>query len=246
MNPSDVAPMVQPSLPTAAAFVMIVLGIVGAFVFAVRWTGLRRDDASAVVRRDTLRAAGGATLYLAVTAGVAASGVLARDGTPPPLMVFLVATNVVSIGVAFSKLGTRLVRGLPMAALVGFQAFRLPLELILHHWYEQGVLPVTMTYAGRNFDIISGVLGTVVLVWAIRGSVPRPVVRVANLVGFALLLRVASLAVLSSPIPIRQYFEGPPVQLALHVPTVWIVPFCVGGALAAHLMAFRAFRRRPG
>ncbi|MEM6293128.1 MAG: hypothetical protein AAGA54_17765 [Myxococcota bacterium] len=237
--------MVQPSLPTAAAFVLIVLGVVAAFIYAVRWTGARRGDAPATVRRDTLRAAVGASLYLAATAGVAASGVLARDGVPPPLMVFLVGTNLVSIGVAFSRLGTRLVQGLPLVALVGVQAFRLPLELILHRWYEEGVLPITMTYAGRNFDIISGVLGLIVLLWAVRGTVPRAVVRLANLVGFALLLRVASIAVMSSPIPLRQYFEGPPVLLALHVPTVWIVPFCVGGALAAHLMTFRALRRRP-
>ena len=62
------------------------------------------------------------------------------------------------------------------------------------------------------------------------------------MLGLGLLLRVASIAVLSSPLPIRRYFEGPPVQLASHVPTVWIVPLCVGGALAGHVVALRWLR----
>ena len=54
--------------------------------------------------------------------------------------------------------------GLPIAALVGVQAFRLPLELVLARWKNQGVIPVQMTFEGHNFDIVTGVLALVTAV----------------------------------------------------------------------------------
>ena len=242
MSPEDVPPMVQPSLLSQVVFVAIVLGVVMALVYAVRWTGRVRGDAPPIVARDVRRATLVLVAYLGLTAAVSSSGVLERGGTPPPLMGFLGACNLVALGVALSPLGRRLASVLPVAAIVGFQAFRLPLELVLHRWYVEGVLPVTMTYAGRNFDILSGVLAIPVALWAWKGRAPRWAIAAYTVVGLGLLLRVASIAVLSSPLPLRRYFEGPPVQLAAYVPTVWIVPFCVGGALAGHVIALRWLR----
>ena len=36
------------------------------------------------------------------------------------------------------------------------QAFRLPLEMILHGLYDSGDLPVQMTWSGLNFDVVTG------------------------------------------------------------------------------------------
>jgi hypothetical protein len=58
-----------------------------------------------------------------------------------------------------------------------------------------------------------------------------------------LLVNVARVAAFSSPVPFRSYLEGPPVLLAFHVPFVWIVPICVGGALFGHLLVFRRLAR---
>ena len=237
MSPETVAPMVPPSFGSQVAFVAIVLGIVLAFLYAVRRTGQARGDAPKRVARDVRRAGLVMVAYLAITAGVASSGMLGRSGSPPPLMSFLVACNLVALTAAVSPLGLRFAQHLPIAAIVGFQAFRLPLELVLHRWYVEGVLPVTMTYAGRNFDIVSGLLALPLTLWAWKGAAPGWAIAGYTVLGLGLLLRVASLAVLSSPLPLRLYFEGPPVQLAAYVPTVWIVPLCVGGALAGHVVA---------
>jgi hypothetical protein len=44
----------------------------------------------------------------------------------------------------------------PLAVLVGVQGFRLPLELLMHRAYAEGLMPVQMSYSGRNFDIVTG------------------------------------------------------------------------------------------
>jgi len=158
---------------------------------------------------------------------------------PPPLALFAAGSMAFSVAAAFSPLGTRLVHGVPIAALIAAQGFRLPLEIVLHAWKDQGVLPFQMTFEGHNFDIVSGVTALLVGAWLWRGKPKRSVVWMFNIVASTLLLMVATIAVLSSPLPIRQYLNDPPVLLALHAPYGWIIPACVGGALFGHLLVFR-------
>jgi hypothetical protein len=237
--------MVQPSTATTVAFSAIVLGIAAALVYGVRYTGLARGDAPSRVRRQVVWTAAVVAAYLGLTAAVTASGVLANPGPPPTIMLFMAGSNLVAVLFAFSPLGRRFADHLPLAALVGFQAFRLPLELILHRWYAQGVLPVQMTYEGLNFDILSGIGGLLLAVWASKGRPPKWVAWLYNVMGLGLLVTVATIAMLSSPVPFRQFHEGPTVLLGMYVPYSWIVPFCVAGALAGHLITFRHLVRRP-
>src|SRR4029077_9599369 len=119
-------------------------------------------------------------------------------------------------------------RGSQPAALLGGRAFRLPLELVLHAWKNQGVIPVQMTFEGHNFDIVTGVLAIATGVYLYRAGehASRGVVLAFNVVGSALLLAVTTIAVLSSPLPIRAYHNGPALMVGYHFPYGWIVPFC--------------------
>jgi hypothetical protein len=99
-----------------------------------------------------------------------------------------------------------------------------------------------MTFAGHNFDIVTGILALALGLWGRRHPLPRAAILGFNLIGTALLATVATIAVLSTPIPLRRYLEDPPVLLAFHVPYVWIVPICVGGALFGHVLLFRRLR----
>ena len=74
---------------------------------------------------------------------------------------------------ARSSIGDRLARGLPLAYLVGFQAFRFPLELAIHRAYVEGVMPVQMSYSGRNFDIVTGLTALVLAAALAMARVPR-------------------------------------------------------------------------
>ena len=105
-----------------------------------------------------------------------------------------------------------------------------------------------MTYAGYNFDILTGTSALLLGAWlAFRNAPPsRALVLVWNTFGMLLLLNVMTIAVLSSPLPIRMFTQGVPVLLAFYFPYGWIVPFCVGGALFGHVLVFRwALRRHP-
>lgn len=242
----DIPPMVQPSTASTAAFVGVVAAVAVMLVVGTQAAGPRLREAPAYTARWSRGTALALLAWLVVTAAISGSGVLEAPGTPPRAMFFFVGTNLAAVIFAFSPAGTRLAAGLPVAALVGFHAFRLPLELVLHQWYAEGVLPVQMTYAGHNFDIVTGTLalGVGIALW--RGGTSWWLVLAFNLVGFALLVTVASIALLSSPIPLRTYMNEPPVLLVFHAPYGWIVPMCVAPALAGHLVLFRWLWRARG
>ena len=244
MPQQEIPAMVQPSTVTTVVFVLIVAALAVAFVVGVARGG-GGDESDEARRRWTIGAAVGTVLWLAVFGAVSASGILETPMLPPPAMLFMVASMLGAIIVAFSRVGARL-SGLPVAALVGFQAFRLPLEIVLHQWAREGVLPVQMTFNGHNFDIVTGVLAIVVGALARRGRAPRALVLGFNVVGLGLLITVGAIAIMSSPIPLRTYFNDPPVLLAFYFPYGWIVPVCVAGALLGHLLVFRALARREG
>jgi hypothetical protein len=184
--------------------------------------------------------AGIASIYLVVPAALASRGLLDRyDPLPAPALVMVAIITALTLAIALSSPGARVVAGVGLPALVGFQAFRIPLEWILYRLYQQGVIPVQMTYAGRNFDIVTGVTAAALAVWLLWGRPPKRIVLAWNILGLALLANIVTIAVLSTPVPFRQFGDGPPNTLPSLVPYVWLPTFLVQLALAGHLLLFR-------
>lgn len=230
--------MLQPSATSSAAFVLIVLTLAVLFVLgARRAAGGSKNPAAA--RRASVRVSLGVGALLAGTAYLGSSGALLSLVGGPAVVAYPLLCNALGLGLALSPLGRRFAERVPVAALVGFQSFRLPLELVLHSWYEQGVMPVQMTYAGDNLDIVTGCLALVtgLLLW--RGRAGRGSVLAFNVVGLGLLLNVMSVAIRSLPGPLRAYAADPPLLLPLQAPYTWIVSICVAGALFGHVVALR-------
>lgn len=218
------------SLPSVLAFRLIVAAVVAAFLWAVhRAYGRGRTLTITLVLLF---------LWLGALSGLVASGRM--SGLPfQGLPFFFGPILLISAGAALSPFGGRIARAVPVAALVGFQAFRLPLELVLHSWAAQGTIPGTMTWTGQNWDIVSGIAALLAAPFA--GRYPG-VARAANIIGFALLINVLRVAILSSPFPFG-WGQQPPLLLALHLPYALIGPVCVGGALFGHIVLTRALWR---
>ena len=219
------------SAGSLAAFVSVVLAVVVAFLWAVH-RSYRTGRAVALA-------------MLALAAWLGGLSALIVSGRMPllpfsGLPFFFAPIVLIGLGAGLSPLGGKLAGGVPLAALVGFQAFRLPLELVLHTWAAQGVIPETMTWTGQNWDIISGVTALVCAPLAARHRIAA---RVANIVGFALLVNVMRVAILSSPVPFG-WGQQPPLLLALHLPYAFIGPVCVGGALFGHVVLTRALWKK--
>ena len=222
------------SLASLLAFLAICAGVVFAFLIGV-WASARRESVSPL--RRTWPVAIGMILWLTAILLLVGSGWL--EGDQRRVLFCGAAINAVSLGIGLSRIGGWL-SGLPLSGLVAFQGFRLPLELVLHSWVAQGVIPATMTWSGRNWDIVSGVLALIAAPFCRRSKV---VAWIANAIGLALLVNVMRAAVLSSPVPFG-WPVVPRLALIFHSPYALIIPVCIGGALIGHVALTRALIRR--
>ena len=223
-------------------FVVLPLLVAAGFVLACDAADRQLGERADVRRWRTLRIGAAVPAWLLLTTLAAASGVLRRfDTFPPPFAGLVLAVLALGIGVAVSPLGTRLVRGLPLWVLVGSQVFRFPLELLMHEASVAGTMPAQMSYSGQNYDIVTGVSAGLLGWWLARGRVPRWIVAAWNVLGFALLVNVVTVAIVSTPI--FQWFG--PDRLNTFVtfpPFVWLPSVLVPAALIGHLLVWRKFR----
>lgn len=230
----------QPSLAVSAAFLAIVASLLALLAASVRQAELRLGAAPARARRQALVATACASAWLAVTFVLAASGFLADFEARPPRLLFafppaLAACLVIALGSA----GGRLARGLPVALLVGFQCFRVPVELVLHRLATEGVLPERMTYEGANFDILTGLAALPVAWLAWRDRLPRWGLVLFNVAGLALLATIVTIAILSMPYGFRHFQDGPANAVVFSWPFIWLPAFVVPAALFGHVLSLR-------
>jgi hypothetical protein len=199
-----------------------------------------------VARGGTSPAAaiGGIGLAMAIEWSLAASGVLARWSLrPPPFMVMMAALFALTLATALRGPGSRIAAGASFALLIGTQAFRLPLELVMHQAAREGVMPVQMTYTGWNFDIVTGSLAIPIALLAAAGRAPRWLIVCWNLGGLLLLINIVTIAIVSTP-PIAAFGADHLNTWVTDPPYVWLPGVLVPAALFGHVLMLRKLAHR--
>ena len=158
------------------------------------------------------------------------------------MAILIVSFFAVAFALGLGPVGARLAQAVPLATLVGLQAFRLPLEMVMHRAATLGIMPPEMSYAGYNFDILTGA-GAIALTAALRAgvAVTRGLVWVWNVWGLWCLAVIAVVAVASSPM-VRAFGDDPRHvnTWVLFFPYVWLPAVLVTIALAGHIVLTRA------
>lgn len=182
--------------------------------------------------------------WLSFSAALALTGWLAVfDAVPPHFFALVMPTLVATFALAFSKAGQNLGERAGILGLVGFQVFRIPVEWVLFQLHRDGIVPVQMTFEGRNFDVLTGLSAPLVAWLAYRGVIGRRGLVAWNCAGLALLANIVTIAILSTPTPLRVFVNEPANTFITHWPWVWLPAFLVPAALLGHLLAFRKLAR---
>lgn len=225
----------------AQMFLALVAAVAALFVSAQsRLAG----DSPAERLRGTLAGALVVAVWLGVSGLLAARGALSDFArVPPPFALLMLAFTAATTALALSPLGTKLVTNAPLAWLVGYQAFRVPLEYWLHAMWERGFIPVQMTWSGVNFDVATGIAALAVAGLAARGRAPRALVAAWNALGCALLATIVTVAFLSMPTPLRVFTNEPASTIVATLPYVWLPAFLVQAAWFGHLLVWRRLAR---
>jgi hypothetical protein len=223
------------------AFAALTVLVAALFPISVGWSRIRLGEPRGQALRAGLLAALGVAAWLTITGLAASTGRLAFGPMPPPLLILFVVMVVGVVSLSVSRVGRDLALGLPLAFLVGVQTFRLPLELLMHRAWEEGVMPAQMSYSGLNFDIVTGATAPIVAVLLARGVISLRVVGVWNWMGTLLLVNIIVISILSTP-TFGAFDAEPPNVWVTQAPFVWLPGVMVMTAILGHLCIFRRLR----
>lgn len=188
----------------------------------------------------SLHRAGASMLPAATAAGVAVlTGALASQGVFSVFEPFPRVQPLFVLGFVWATLwavlgGGRALTKLPVAWLVGFQSFRVLVELAIHEAVSQGIAPPQMTWTGMNWDILVGL--TAIPVALLASRLPRWALLVWNALSLGLLVNVVSVATLSMPGPLQQL--TPDNDWIGLFPYIWLPQVLVTTALLGHVLLF--------
>lgn len=109
----------------------------------------------------------------------------------------------------------------------------------MHRAYVEGLMPVQMTYTGRNFDIVTGITAAMVAIWLARGNRSNGLVIAWNTLGVMLLANILIVALLSAPTPMRHFMNEPANVWATRAPWIWLPTVFVWAAISGQVLVYR-------
>jgi len=180
--------------------------------------------------------------WLAITGILSFKGVFQDARSMPPRLLIIMAPAILAIILLLTtRNGRRFSDGLYLKKLTLVHIVRIPVEITLYLLATQKMIPELMTFAGRNFDIFSGLTAPVVYFACFRGSrlANRSLLLAWNIICLLLLLNIVINAILSAPFPFQQFaFEQPNIVI-LYFPFTWLPCFIVTIVLYSQLAAIR-------
>jgi hypothetical protein len=166
----------------------------------------------------------------------------------PPRFAFLVLPPLAALRVlSFSKGLGQLLTYVPPIWLVSLQTFRLFVELLLWVLFVHNLVPVQMTFEGRNWDILVGLTAGFVGYFCLaKRQCPVSVAFWRNIAGLLLVLNMAAVAILSAPTPFRVFMNEPANTIVAYFPIVWLPAVLVPLAFALHFFSLRQLNTKAG
>ena len=157
---------------------------------------------------------------------------------PPRLFLFGLLPAALLIIICFIFFRESFVERLPLRWLTLLHVVRIPVEFTLLWLFIGGEVPQVMTFEGRNFDILSGILAPVVYVIAFRGqNVKRWLLIAYNILGLVLLANIVTIAIMALPSPMQSIAFDQPNRAVLYFPYIWLPTIIVPIVLFSHLAA---------
>ena len=157
-----------------------------------------------------------------------------EDARPPRLLATMIPAVLYTV-YFYKKLDTSKIR---IHYLLALHGLRLPVELVLHQLYLQGLIPQIMTYDGWNFDILIGITALLLLIYRqfARSDFSDRFYRCWNVAGVLFLANIVIIAILSAPSPVQQLAFGQPNVAILKFPFTFLPAIVVPIVLLGHLL----------
>ena len=181
-------------------------------------------------------------LWLLLTGVLSFKGIFQNSNAiPPRLALIMIPALVVIILLFVTKKGRAFTDELDLRKITLVHIVRIPVEITLFVLASHKVIPELMTFAGRNFDILSGLTSPIIYFICFKNShvINRKLLLGWNFICLGLLLNIVVNAVLSLPYPFQLFAFDQPNIAVLYFPFTWLPCFIVVIVLYCHLAAIR-------
>lgn len=150
----------------------------------------------------------------------------------PILLIPLITTLVI----LFTANMKTLTAQLNLKVLTRLQVFRVFVEIVLWLLFIQNLLPVQMTFEGRNFDILAGITALIAAPYLVNN---KTWMIAWNIFGLLLLINIVVIALLSMPTPFRVFQNEPANTIVTQFPYIFLPAFLVPLAYLLHFISLK-------
>jgi len=221
-------------------FVVVTVVYVGLFFREIK-KGIALTGWDIARKKKLLNSAVIACLLWAIfVSGWSLSGMMADFTRFPfnfaPILIIPLLSIIILL---FSKTLGEILRHIPPANLIRLQSFRVFVEILLWVLFVENLLPVQMTFEGRNFDVLSGLTAPLIAWLAARNKISNTGILIWNVLCLCLLINIVGIAILSTPSPIRVFMNEPANTIVAYFPISWLPGFLVPLAYTLNLFSLR-------
>ncbi|MBI3394818.1 MAG: hypothetical protein HY042_03180 [Spirochaetia bacterium] len=221
--------------------------IPGAIVFMAFYKGLKPSPSTAPSKRLVLFALTTTVLlYYALLGVLALRGALNDWSSFPPkaLGPVLGLPLVFFVTLALLPATHRALAGISTGALIAFQSYRFLAEIMILLLVRESVMPETMTFTGRNFDIVTALTAPVADYLLFMKPVLSPraarlTAAVWNIGGILILGNTIVTAMLLLPTPMQYFPTEKPFTAPALFPVYLLPGFLVPLAFAVHAFTLK-------
>jgi len=192
------------------------------------------------------------TVLIGTLALTALSGVLALvefydvpNAMPPRLPVVILPAVIGMLWFFFSDKGRAILDSMDMKVMTYTHTVRVPVELVILGLFMYGAMPESMTFEGRNFDVLSGLTAPLMgYLGYQRKTLSKGALIAWNIVCLALVTQVVVTGIFAAPSVLQQIDFDQPNVAVLYFPYVWLPAVVVPIVMLGHLAAIRALLKK--
>lgn len=213
-------------LPSIPLFIYLLFGFSVVFVFVCIYHASQKSGRLVLLL----------LAWLIAQSAISLGGFYQNTLSMPPRFLLLVAPGLIAmLLLLLIKRGRRFLQSFNLHWLLVLHAVRLPVELVLFELYGQKLVPVQMTFAGWNFDVISGITAPIILLLLRNGRAGTRTLLAWNVLCLLLLINIVATAILAAPTPFQQLAFEQPNRAVFYFPFTLLPGFIVPLVLFSHL-----------
>ncbi|MGI9544913.1 MAG: hypothetical protein ACR2MX_16750 [Cyclobacteriaceae bacterium] len=159
---------------------------------------------------------------------------------PPRLGPVLLLPLLAVLILTFTGRLDAILKLIPPPWLIYMQTFRVGVELMIWLLFIQNLLPIQMTFEGRNWDILVGLTAPLFGYYCfVKKRWSKAVAIIWNIAGLVLLANIVTIALLSMPTPARVFMNEPANTIVAEFPYIWLPGILVAIAYIFHILSLR-------